>query len=469
MGFEIFDPSYHELLPKLYEDLVLSRQQIRKKIRERKVFDVIVFGGGIHGALFCATAAWNGLRVLLVEKGDFAVGASGFFPHALSEDLPRQVFSRLWYWRYLRSARRAWGEFLKYDLCGGLEGHRDCETYSPASASDDTTIAPCRVIQEALTFARLEGALVLNRLSVESFHTQKDQLVEALLRDHEKNESFPVRGGVLVNCANGAFADDAGRWQRRLPRGFRHVVGYQALLSTKIFIGPVEDMTVRVHDFPDGTRKILCLSYRDAHRGYDAKGFRERLSLASGSILADRVFFSSSGQDERPAEWLARGRMLSLFGGRVFGAFTDVAQGVEELFSMAGVQREVAPISSKVRSVAEIRQASADRFFSLGYSFQVPMEKLQQAWGRFGEQLRYLPSVRELFQPVGEHFLLGEFWLASVIELAVTDEDLALRRLGLYREYEHDRSAVSRDFARARELLAQVDFSSVQSSANSST
>jgi glycerol-3-phosphate dehydrogenase len=42
----------------------------------RRTFDVLVIGGGITGAGIARDAALRGLRVALVDKGDFASGTS---------------------------------------------------------------------------------------------------------------------------------------------------------------------------------------------------------------------------------------------------------------------------------------------------------------------------------------------------------------------------------------------------------
>src|ERR1035437_4195872 len=56
----------------------LSRQ-VRQRNIERlrnEAFDVLVVGGGINGAAVARDAAMRGLRVALIEKGDFASGTS---------------------------------------------------------------------------------------------------------------------------------------------------------------------------------------------------------------------------------------------------------------------------------------------------------------------------------------------------------------------------------------------------------
>ena len=40
-------------------------------------FDVVVVGGGINGSATAQQLAANGFRILLIDKGDFAQGATG--------------------------------------------------------------------------------------------------------------------------------------------------------------------------------------------------------------------------------------------------------------------------------------------------------------------------------------------------------------------------------------------------------
>src|SRR5512140_1820575 len=43
---------------------------------QTEAFDVLVIGGGINGAAVARDAAMRGLRVAMIEKGDFASGTS---------------------------------------------------------------------------------------------------------------------------------------------------------------------------------------------------------------------------------------------------------------------------------------------------------------------------------------------------------------------------------------------------------
>jgi glycerol-3-phosphate dehydrogenase len=56
---------------------ILDRRRMMAEIAADNRFDVVIIGGGITGAGAFRDLALQGLRVLLVERDDFASGASG--------------------------------------------------------------------------------------------------------------------------------------------------------------------------------------------------------------------------------------------------------------------------------------------------------------------------------------------------------------------------------------------------------
>ena len=52
-------------------------------------YDLAILGGGLNGASVARDAAGRGLRVLLVEQGDLAGGASSASPRLIHGDLAR--------------------------------------------------------------------------------------------------------------------------------------------------------------------------------------------------------------------------------------------------------------------------------------------------------------------------------------------------------------------------------------------
>lgn len=60
-----------------YFDYFLGREATLELIRKNSFFDLVIVGGGIHGAALARAAAFNGLKVLLVEARDYASATSG--------------------------------------------------------------------------------------------------------------------------------------------------------------------------------------------------------------------------------------------------------------------------------------------------------------------------------------------------------------------------------------------------------
>ncbi len=55
---------------------LLSREDSFRHLADKPWCDVLVVGGGIHGATFAQLAALHGMRTVLLERGDFAQGTS---------------------------------------------------------------------------------------------------------------------------------------------------------------------------------------------------------------------------------------------------------------------------------------------------------------------------------------------------------------------------------------------------------
>jgi glycerol-3-phosphate dehydrogenase len=237
------------LYPERREDVL---EEIRKR---RKPYDVIVVGGGIHGAAVAWTAALNGLSTLLLEKRDFASATSSRSSKMLHGGLRYlelldlvQVFEGIRAREalfqsapYLARPTRflipvlqgAWFHKLKmkiglslYDL---LLKSRDrhhrwipreeltFDRYNP-ERSDlegcfeycDGMISDTRMVTESLLAARQEGALALNYAEVLSLSHRDSHLVEVGWRDTLTGERATAQCGVVMNCA-GPWVGSIGR------------------------------------------------------------------------------------------------------------------------------------------------------------------------------------------------------------------------------------------------------------------
>jgi glycerol-3-phosphate dehydrogenase len=224
-----------------------SRSSILTEIA-RAPLDLLVIGGGINGAGIAREATLRGLRVGLVDKGDFANGTSsrssrlihgGFrylelgdlrlvFAACQERDLLRRrlaphlvrpvpflfpvyqgdrrglaaVTVGLWLYdllaafrnikRHKRLSRRAALELEPELRAEGLQGagyYYDCWT-------DDA-----RLTLETLLSAWSEGALVCNYVVVSGFHHRDGRIDRVTLRDVVRDELLEVQARVVVNAA----------------------------------------------------------------------------------------------------------------------------------------------------------------------------------------------------------------------------------------------------------------------------
>jgi glycerol-3-phosphate dehydrogenase len=219
-------------------------------------FDLLVLGGGIVGAGVALDAALRGLRVALVDKGDFASGTSsassklvhgglrylehaqlGLVYEALHERrlllhnaphlvrplrfvLPLYRGARVppWKWRLglglydllagpgnirrsrplpLRELTHAFPGLRRRDLLGGLEYH-------------DAQMDDARLCLEVVRSAAGEGARVCNYVEALGFETAGGRIAGVGARDRIAGRELTVRARQVVN-ATGPWADEVCR------------------------------------------------------------------------------------------------------------------------------------------------------------------------------------------------------------------------------------------------------------------
>ena len=224
---------------------------------EREEFDLGVIGGGINGAAIARDAAMRGLRVALVERGDFAGGTSsrssklihGGFRYLPQGEL-RLVYSALRERELLRRRTaphlvhpvrflfplykgRGYGRFTLaaglwlYDLFARVPRAERRETLSAARVREmepalarhglrggatyyDAWGDDARLTLENALDASLHGAAVANRTAAEGFSRSSGRLRAAALRDCLAGRTFELRARVFVNAA-GPWVDEVRR------------------------------------------------------------------------------------------------------------------------------------------------------------------------------------------------------------------------------------------------------------------
>ena len=221
---------------------------------ERETFDVFVVGGGITGAGVALDAASRGLKVALVDKGDFASGTSSKSSkmiHGGLRYLAQYDFRLTWEASRERDRLRRLAPHLVrplqflfpaykkgtatrfatigltlYDLVAGGRGFA---RHRRARAEDIRTLAPpldptrtvaawtywdartddARLVLEVLRTAHGFGAVFANHACVRGFETSGGRIAAARVEDAVTGAQFAVRARAFVNAA-GIWADEVG-------------------------------------------------------------------------------------------------------------------------------------------------------------------------------------------------------------------------------------------------------------------
>jgi glycerol-3-phosphate dehydrogenase len=234
-------------------------------------WDILIVGGGVTGAGLLREAAHLGLRALLVERRDFAWGASSrssklvhgglrYLAHGDLRLTRESVRARnrllrvgaglitplgflLPVYRGERPGRRMYGAALAiYDALGAQWTHRyrdaaDFSLLAPAVAQarlrggfayQDAQTDDARLVLRLLREAERAGGCAINYVAAESLLCESDGRVTGVrLRDTEDDRTGEARATVVVN-ATGAWADhlrgQAGGAMRLRPLRGSHLV-----------------------------------------------------------------------------------------------------------------------------------------------------------------------------------------------------------------------------------------------------
>lgn len=248
----------------------------------RETFDLAIIGGGINGAAIARDAAMRGLRVALIDRGDFAGATSShssklihgglrYLPqgqlrlvyHALRE---RELLRRLTAPHLARAMRflfpfyrgRHPGRWavsaglIFYDLFARMpaaERHRrlgveDTLDMQPLLKAEglgggalyfDAWGDDARLTLENVLDAAIHGAAVANYVAIEDLVRSGGKIVAAAARDRQSDAAFELRARYFVNAA-GPWADQLRRLddpgcapRLRLTKGVHLVVAEKRL------------------------------------------------------------------------------------------------------------------------------------------------------------------------------------------------------------------------------------------------
>lgn len=261
----------------------LTREETVKKLTAMVAVDLLVVGGGIHGAAFAHVAALNGLRTVLLEQKDYAQGTSSrsskmahgglrYLEHfdfaqvfegvRAREDLFKMANHICHPANFLMPVKKNdfWFKFkvgiglFLYDLFLKDRAFRhrwvdsdSDEFFALSSQRDkfkggfiytDGILDDTRLVVDTLLAARQEGAICLNYAELTDIAPLKGGTLKVKWIDHIQEKKGELEAGIVVNCA-GPWVNDVAenRHLRGLRKTFRLSRGSH-LLFNKTWNGP---------------------------------------------------------------------------------------------------------------------------------------------------------------------------------------------------------------------------------------
>jgi glycerol-3-phosphate dehydrogenase len=210
-------------------------------------FDVLVVGGGVYGSWIAYDAALRGLRVALIERGDWACGTSSassklihgglryleqrrwalvrgalgerrrlttLAPHRVRPlrfaipryrgDRPGRLQLALGLWLYDRFAGRGQTvgrhRTLSADKLARRYPFLRRQGLKVGFTYGDCVTDDARLVLELVDGALAVGAAAVNRAGAKALLTEAGRVVGAVVRDEEAGETIEVRAAIVVNC-----------------------------------------------------------------------------------------------------------------------------------------------------------------------------------------------------------------------------------------------------------------------------
>jgi len=261
------------------------RPDWRRAATERH--DVLVVGGGIHGAGVARDAALRGLRVVVIDRGDWAVGTSsrsskllhgglrylreGRFDMVREALRERELHRRLapGHVRPLRfvvppvpaGATPRWLVRAGIALYGVLAGRPgEARFWEGDPVYEDAAVDDARFCLEVVRDARRHGALAVSFVEWLEWIREGDRITGARVRDRLSGEEGEIRAEVQVNAAGPWAGLVRGRKAEgdsplRFTRGTHVVLDRRADDDARLFFSPLDGRVLFL--LPHGSHRSL--------------------------------------------------------------------------------------------------------------------------------------------------------------------------------------------------------------------
>jgi glycerol-3-phosphate dehydrogenase len=258
---------------------LLSRPEWHRLLQEHH--DVLVVGGGIHGAGVARDAALRGLRVAVIERGDWASGTSSRSSKLIHGGLRylrqgslKLVREALRERELTKSLAPEWVHPLEFRIVPppgrpvspllragvavyGAIGGRHSRFWTAEPRYEDAMVDDARFCLRVVLEARRQGALALSYVEWLEWVRRGDHLVAARVRDRFTGEEGIVSASTFVN-ATGPWADlVAGETARRSGTQLRLTRGTHVVLDRR------SDDAARLFFSNEDGRALFLLPFGD--------------------------------------------------------------------------------------------------------------------------------------------------------------------------------------------------------------
>lgn len=347
-----------------------SRQRrIQQLQRHPETFDLIIVGGGIVGAGLAQEAVAAGLKVALIEKGDFASGTSSKsskllhgglrylehyefalvfealsarnalfdrFPH-LAKKVPflmpvyKRYEEKAWFinlgcWLYdafswLSSpGHTRLHRFINRRKLTAMEPRIQQEDFEGGLQFFDAACDDARLVMETLKTAQAAGADIFNYLQVTGFAQQGDRTDTVQVKDLISDTDFSLSAKYIVN-ATGPWADHLNRLANpNEPSYLRPSKGVHIIVPRLTEV----ERAVMLKSVPDSSGKqrwMFIIPYDDyslvgtTDTDYEGDTTSDYLDHDNYASLEDVDYLLASVNAIYPEAQLRRKDVVSSFGG----------------------------------------------------------------------------------------------------------------------------------------------------------
>ena len=478
---------------------LLLREETVNLISKQQTFDILIAGGGIHGAVLARLAAFNGLRCLLLEQNDYASATSSrsskmahgglrylgmldfkqvyegikaredLFVSAAHLVKPHEFFIPI---NGIRERIQLGAALWLYDLMVRTKErkHRWINSPRPGYIYFDGLMSDTRLVIENIVAARQEGAMCLNHARVNSTKSLPGGQILAGWTDFLSGKHHEARVGVVVNCT-GPWVPRFGRitadpsfrvsysqgshllfdqkWEgpalfMPLPGKHRYYFVWPHFAGT--LVGTTECDVTEISEDPVPTaqeiEEILARLATDLPgSGLDRSSLH--YCFAGIRTLPVRSRRGNGATLSRRHRWIFKDGVLSLLGGKYTTAHWTAYEGLSQVFKLASLGKTPSSLAGRKLPGASLFDESIQNFQGTASRSNTSQEIQARTIARLGSRVRYFDEQRGDFELLAGTMLRGELRMALEVEQAETLEDLMRRRLELEYLPGHGRAMLS--------------------------